>query len=124
VAGVAAGLQVPAQVVEAECTGAFLQAPIAAAIDRKSAPKDQPTRCFCWLWVCPCVAGPAWDHDRQMPVDQRLCTAIALAEVTATGRASTGHVWRNRLRYPPTSNFALRDGVASERSQLPGGSTG
>lgn len=57
VAGVAAGLQVPAQVPEAECPCAVPQEPIAATMDRKSALKDQPTRRLRWLWVCPCVAG-------------------------------------------------------------------
>jgi len=59
VAGGAAGLQVGPKVVEPERSRAFLHAPIATAIDRKAARKDQPTRCFCWSWVCPCVAGPA-----------------------------------------------------------------
>jgi hypothetical protein len=63
VAGVAAGLQIPAKIAETMRTGEFLQEPIAAAIDRKSARKDEPTACFRWLWACPCVAGPAWDHD-------------------------------------------------------------
>jgi hypothetical protein len=95
-AGVAAGLQVGPRIVEAEHTGAFLQEPITSVVDRKAARKDQPTWRFCWSWVCPCIAGPAWDHDRQMPVDQRLGTAIALAEATATGR----EVHRSGLAQP------------------------
>jgi hypothetical protein len=67
-AGVAAGLQIPAKIVEAMRTGAFLQEPIAAAIDHKAARKDEPTACFRWLWACPCVAGPACDDDRQTAV--------------------------------------------------------
>jgi hypothetical protein len=68
VAGVAAGLQVPSQVAEAERTNAFLHWPVAAAIDREPGLEDQPMRRFCWLWGCPCVAGPAWDGDGQMPL--------------------------------------------------------
>jgi len=48
VAGVAAGLQVGAKLVEPKRTGALLQAPIAATVDAKSARKDQPTRRLCW----------------------------------------------------------------------------
>jgi hypothetical protein len=49
VAGVAAGLQVPAQVpLEAERTGAFLQVPIAAGIDDEPALKAQAMTCSRW----------------------------------------------------------------------------
>jgi hypothetical protein len=64
-AGVAAGLQVGPKVMEAERTHAGLQAPVAAVINHKPALKDQPASRFCCLWACPCVAGPAWDRDRQ-----------------------------------------------------------
>jgi hypothetical protein len=96
VAGVAAGLQIPAQILKPQHSTVLVQAPIAAAIDHEPALKDQPPTRFRCLWVCPCVAGPAWDHDRQMPVDQRLGTAIALAEATATGR----EVHRSGLAQP------------------------
>jgi hypothetical protein len=79
VAGVAAGLQVGPKIVEAERTGAFLQVPIAAAIGRKAARKDQPTRRLCCLWVCPCVAGPAGDHDVEPGDHRRLEEPGALA---------------------------------------------
>jgi hypothetical protein len=79
VAGVAAGLQVGPKIVEAERTGAFLQVPIAAAIGRKAARKDQPTRRLCCLWVCPCVAGPAGDHDVEPGDHRRLEEPDALA---------------------------------------------
>jgi hypothetical protein len=63
-----------------------------------------------------------------MPVDQRLCTAIALAEVTVTVTVTGRDVHRSGLaqpsEIPATRSVALRDGAASERSQLPGGSPG
>jgi hypothetical protein len=58
---------------------ALVQAPVATAIDHKPALKDQPTRRFCCLWVYPCVAGPAWDHDGQIHADQRVCTLLRVA---------------------------------------------
>jgi hypothetical protein len=66
VAGVAAGLQVGAKLVEPKRTDALLQVAIAATIDRKPARKDQPTWRLCCLWICPCVAGPARDPGGQM----------------------------------------------------------
>ncbi len=68
VAGVAADLQVSVQILEPQHASAFVQASIAAAVDPKAARKKQPTRRFCCLWVCPCVTGPAWDYDGQMPL--------------------------------------------------------
>src|SRR6266511_4832220 len=70
--GVAAGLQVGAQALEPKHSSALLQVPIAAAIDRKPARKEQPTRRLCWLWVCPCVAGGAGDGDGDPGGDHRL----------------------------------------------------
>jgi len=58
-AGVAAILQVGPKVLEPQHPSTFHPAPIAAAVDPKSARKDQPMRRFCWSWVCPCVAGGA-----------------------------------------------------------------
>jgi hypothetical protein len=63
VAGVTAGLQIPAQAPEPQQASAPFLAPIAAAIDPKSTRKEPPARRFCCLWVCPCVAGPAWDRE-------------------------------------------------------------
>jgi len=75
-AGVAAGLQVGPKVLEAEHTGALLQEPSTAVVDHKPAFKDQLTVHFRSLWVCPCVAGPAWDDDGKIHADQRVCAAI------------------------------------------------
>jgi hypothetical protein len=94
-ASVAASLQISVQILEAvpagavlqaPIAGAVLQAPIAAAIDPKSALDDQPTRRFCWMWVCPCVTGPASDDDRQTRSHQRICAAIARARATTMGK--------------------------------------
>jgi hypothetical protein len=71
--GVAAGLQIPAQILKAVPPGAFLQAPVAAAIHYESALKGQPTRRFCWLWVCPCFAGPA----AQSNLYRQLCSTAS-----------------------------------------------
>jgi hypothetical protein len=71
VAGVAAGLQVCAQILEPQYSSAVVQAPIAATVHSKAALDDQPTRRFCWWWVCPCNTGPAWDDDGQS-ADQRV----------------------------------------------------
>jgi hypothetical protein len=58
VAGVAAGLQVCAQILEPQYSSAVVQAPIAATVHSKAALDDQPTRRFCWWWVAHAIPVP------------------------------------------------------------------
>jgi hypothetical protein len=107
-------------VPEPQHPSALLQAPVAAAIDHEPAPKDQPTRRFCWSWPCPCVAGPAWDRDRQTRSDQRVSTMKRRAGATTTGKkcptGTTLDTLGNRLRpdVPLQSTIAPRRRKSAE----------
>ncbi len=112
------------QILELQHASAFLQAPIAATIDHEPALKDQSTAYSCCLWVCPCVAGPAWDDDGQIRLDQRLWAAIPPAGATTTGKGHLPARLGAPMEIPAHKELCTGDSVASGRPDLPGGGAG